>query len=362
MVRAYELILPPGTPGGSGYGSHVSVFVVLPALMKPMYPFQDILTARRPPVTALTIHPAGHFFVVGHTDGCLSFWAIEDETQPLLVRTLDTTDVNIVDTEKLDEHLFQGSGGDRPPASEREPIFKLSWSSYSNSSDPRGGDTTLTILGGLHLGDATGLSVLNLPPFNPPEPPVPNPPGSHMLNPFWRTAMRNSLNPSKTYFYYTQEVVQDYLLIPRQSPHFSGTYDPIAILLLTESRGDTRVVEAYQFPPPEFFSGMAIHNSKIDTPLKSEENPTDSLANDLATTLKVLQTSDEPRRLRLPTMLMNGNSGLAHGQLLKLERETYEALCIDNPDVDDGLELPMKGGVAWADEIKTNDLKLSKAS
>lgn len=289
----------------------------------------------------------------------MSFWAIEDADQPLLVRTLDAIDVNIVDTDKLDEHLFrEQEENPGPPPSEREPIFKLSWSAYSNSSDPRGGETTLTILGGLNAGDAPGLSVLRFPSFNPPEPPVANAPDSHTLNPFWRVEMRKSLNPSKTVFYYTQEVVQDYLLVPQQSPHFAGTFDPTAILLLTNSRGGTRAVEARQFPPPEFSS---VNDSKTGTPTpsKGEDDPMDSLADDLAMTLKALQTSNEPRRLRLPTALVNGTSGLAHGQLLKFERETYDRLIDDKLDVIDD-QLPLKGGVAWANDIQANDLKLSK--
>ncbi|KAF9469810.1 lethal giant larvae like, C-terminal-domain-containing protein [Collybia nuda] len=341
-VRVYEFILPPGTPGGLGYGAN------------------DILTTRRPPVTAMAIHPAGHFFVVGHADGSLSFWAVEDPDQPLLVRTLDILDVNVVDTEKLDEHLFQErEKNPRDPLHDREPIFKTSWSAYTNSSDPRSGETTLAILGGLQTGGTPGLSVLSFPAFNPSESPIASAPDSRTLSPFLRTEMRKSVNSMKIYFYHTRGVVQDYLLAPWQSPHFSGTFDPIAILMLTDSRGDTRTLEAYQFPPPEF---SPPHASKTTTSevSKSDGDPLDVLTNKLATTLKVLQASDEPEQLRLPTMLVNGHSGLVHGQLLKMERDIYDQLVNVKLDDENDLELPLKGGVAWADDTQTNDLKLSK--
>ena len=51
------------------------------------------------------MHPAGHFFAVGYTDGIIAYWAMEDEDQPLMVRTLDSIDVNVVDGHRLEEHL-----------------------------------------------------------------------------------------------------------------------------------------------------------------------------------------------------------------------------------------------------------------
>ncbi|KAG6873217.1 hypothetical protein C0995_001571 [Termitomyces sp. Mi166 len=336
-LRAYELVLPPGAPGGFGYGGH------------------DLLTHRRPEVTALTIHPAGHFFAVGYADGSLAFWAVDDEDKPLLVRTLDELDVNLVDQGRLDEQIYRQNEDKSTSALDREPIFKLSWSGFPNSSDPRGGKTTLAILGGLNSGDAPGLTIIQFPPFNPLEPPAstsPNP-GQPALHPVIRQAMRDSLNVLDSYFYFTEGVIQDYLLIPRNSPHFAGTFDPIAILLLTEE-GTTRTVEAFQYPPPAF-------SDPSESPAPGATaiaDPLSSLADDLAHTLKDLEENKYPRRLVIPAALLHGKSGILGGQLLKLERETYQTLAAGK--VEDCLALPLNGGQAWADEFRTNDLKLAK--
>ncbi|KAG5647699.1 hypothetical protein DXG03_008422 [Asterophora parasitica] len=340
-LRAYQLILPPGAPGGFGYGS------------------RDLLTLRKPEVTAFAIHPAGHFFVVGHADGSIAFWAVDDEENPLLVRTLDDLDVNTVDAERLDEHIFHVKQGDAAPPPEREPIFKLSWSGFPNSQDPRGGETTLAILGGLNTGEAGGLTVIQLPAFNAPEPPASSTspsPQQPLLHPVMRQAMRDSLDPLDSYFYFSKGPVQDFLLIPRKSPHFGGTYDPVAILLLTEGKGGTRIVEGFQYPPPEF--SIAGPTSPAASNPEAKKDALGSLADDLADTLSDLQKSNDPQPLVLPPTLSNGSSGLSEGQLLKLDKETYETLL--QGKIGDDLLLPLKGGQAWSDETRANDLKVAK--
>ncbi|KAF8078965.1 hypothetical protein FPV67DRAFT_1663632 [Lyophyllum atratum] len=282
-TRVYELVLPPGAPGGFGYGS------------------RDILTHRRPDVTTLAIHPSAHFFVVGYSDGSLAFWAVDDEEKPLLVRTLDDLDVNLVDTGRLDECITQRKRGEAVLPPEREPIFKLSWSGFSNSSDPRGGKTALAILGGLNPGEAAGLTVIQLPPSILQNRQAPTSPNSQQpsLHLDMRKAMRDSLDPVESYFYFTQGVVQDFLLIPRKSPHFAGSFDPVAVLLLTEGEGGTRTVEAYQYPPSVFSST----DSRSPAPAQQADTKKDaleSLADDLADTLQSLQNNDEPQHLILP--------------------------------------------------------------
>ncbi|KAK0246422.1 WD40 containing snare-dependent exocytosis protein [Armillaria nabsnona] len=326
-LRVYDLVLPPGAPGGTGYGA------------------QDILTHRRPEVICIAVHPAGHFFAVGYTDGIIAYWAMEDEDQPLMVRTLDSGDVNVVDGQKLEEHLAKPNNQALPP-SQREPIFKLSWSSFSNSSDPRGGCTTLTVLGGLCLGEPPGISVLWLPAFNPPEPPTPVTEG--VLHPFYRSSMRDSLVPTRSYFYSCDDTVQDYLLIPRNSPHLSGVFDPMSILILSESMGDTRALEACEFPPPSF-STQEVGSS--DAP---EEDTNQDTLDELSETLKSLQMSSDPQQLRLPWPLC---SGLLHGRLSVVSRDAYQSLVVAvEPPVEGALSL--NGGYAWNDE--SNDMKSSK--
>jgi hypothetical protein len=306
----------------------------------------------------MAIHPSGHFFVTGHADGSLAFWAVEDDERPLLVRTLDAIDVNIVDMQTLDEHISQECPSKHAHI-DREPIFKLSWSALSGSSDPKGGGTTLTIFGGLQTNQATGITVYLFPSFNPPNPPEPTSTADQQrLHPYLRTAMRDSLNHIKSFFYYTRGTVQDYLLIPRESPHFSGSSDPMAIMLLTEGDGDTRVVEAYQYPPPEFSSPIDVEEDEETYPEENKGVPIEALGDVLASTLTSLQISDEPKRLWLPSAVMNGSTGLLNGQLLTVETAVYQTL-VDEA-INDALYLPLKGGLAWADDTQKTELKLAK--
>ncbi|KAF8899078.1 lethal giant larvae like, C-terminal-domain-containing protein [Infundibulicybe gibba] len=339
-LRAYEFSIPPGAPGGLGYNS------------------RDILQYRRPSVTTISIHPAGHFFSVGHTDGSISFWAVEDEDQPLFACTIDTDDINILDAEKLEGSLSpEGnplSNHDSPE--NREPIFKLSWSGFPNSSDPRGGPTTLTILGGLVPGGPQGLTVLSLPAFNPGAPPDPQPEGSDHLHPSLRSAMRDSVKALRTYFYETSGVIQDYLLVPRSNPHYTGTFDPTAILLLVEGMNQCRTVEAYQFPPPAFLA-KGSDGSDPDVVAANSTRSPEALAENLASILESLEIDEEPQVVRLPVTLSYGNSGVIDGQLVKLERDVYQTL-MHSGDASPQLEL--KGGVAWADEAQANEIKLAK--
>ncbi|KAJ6520108.1 WD40 containing snare-dependent exocytosis protein [Mycena sanguinolenta] len=322
-LRAYELVLPAGAPGGAGYGH------------------PDILTHRHPEVTAIAIHPAGHFFAAGYSDGCIAFWAVEDEDQPLFVRTVDTADVNLVNMDALEEtHDAQ------PP---REPIYKLAWSSFPNSSDPRGGQTALTILGGLLMvpGEATGLNVQWLPAFNPSEPPNPTATQTS-LHPFMRAAMQASVLPISDFFYYTPAIAQDFFLVPRNNPHFAGHYDPTAILISVESAGDTRVVEAYQFPPPIFLASSVTE----------EVEPSGSdLVDDLESILKSLTVNDDPHVLTPPIPLWFGSTGAFHVQLFTLDRESHELLVGEK---EYSFVLPLKGGAALNDESMARELRLAK--
>ncbi|KAG7099718.1 hypothetical protein E1B28_001536 [Marasmius oreades] len=327
--RVYELVLPPGAPGGAGYGA------------------PDILTPRRPEATSLAIHPTGHFFAVGYTDGCIAFWAVDDEDQPLFVRTLDDTDVHMVDASRLDEHLNQGKTVE---SSQREPIFKLSWCSFSNSSDPRGGDTALVVLGGSRADDSYGVTTYWLPAFNPPTPPVTAHSG---INPAIRDAMRTSVQPTKTYFYYTEGIVHDYLLVPRDAPHFAGACDPFALLIVREGSRHTRVTEGFQFPPPSF---LTTDNTEPEGELQSKEGTHDAL-DDLQSTLQSMQLSDDAQSLVAPGFLSNGVTGLSDGQLHRLSRDAYQTLVQDSLQPDRVLRL--RAGFAYLN-TQNSEAGLSK--
>ncbi|KIY73582.1 hypothetical protein CYLTODRAFT_365694 [Cylindrobasidium torrendii FP15055 ss-10] len=318
-LRVYELLIPPGAPGGLGYAD--------PQIFHP----------RKPEVTSITIHPSGHFFVVGYTDGILAFWAMEDEVTPLLVRTFDDLDVDQMDPNGLEQHLGENKGKTTPIM--REPIFKMSWSAFSDSTDPRGGKTSLTVLGGLRTGDAPGLMVLALPAFNPPEPPTPAVEGA--LHPFFRTAMRESLDPLDAYLYATTEVVQDYLLVPKSSPHFNNTFDPIALLVITDANGGTRAIQGHQFPPPSFKTQPVSASQSGD------------IVDNLSSTLAEMELGTDPRKMRLPWAL---STDILGGQLVVVERDSHEKLLSDG-NVPFELRVPLKGGASWNNEV---DLKGSK--
>ncbi|TFY82005.1 hypothetical protein EWM64_g2007 [Hericium alpestre] len=341
-VRVYELLVPAGAPGGAGY-------------LAP-----DLLSHRRPAATSFAVHPSGHFFVVGYTDGCIAFWALEDEDRPLLVRTLDDLDVNVVDGDKLEEYLPDGSHtqkSDKIPFNPREPIFKLAWSGYPNSSDPRCGPTSLVVLGGQFSGDPSGINVLWLRAFNPPAPPAAVPPLNEGLHPHFRIAMRDSLELLDAHFYETCGLTQDFLLVPRASPHFDGTWDPKAILLLFEAEEHTRAIKAFQFPPPVFSAEPPL-TSPNSTTTKVEGSSTDSLTQDLASTLQSMTTFDDPKELLLPSALWSGPDAVLHAMLVSVDRTAYEQLIKGAEDWLD--DFKMGGGIAAPDEEILNDIKFAK--
>jgi syntaxin-binding protein 5 len=286
---------------------------------------------------------------------------VEDDAQPLLVRTLDSINVNLVDSDALAADP-DNKEKNQVQQLTREPIFKLSWSSFSNSSDPRGGETTLTILGGLDTSKPHGLTVFLFPPFNPTEPPSTTPlsPKNENLHPFFRSSMIKSLNLSKSFFYETfGSVVQDYLLIPRNSPHLAGNFDPYAILLLTESTHNASTVRAYQYPPPGFVkTNLAPPEAQIEAETKEniEEFPPANLQSPPPPTppgKSPRQISYTPSPIRTPFTLSAASSGILGGCLFNLGKDVYQSFV--DEDFND-LHLTLNGGQIYADP----DLKLSK--
>lgn len=287
---------------------------------------------------------------------------MEDDDQPLLVRTLDLIHVNLVNSDALAADP-DNEEKNQVQQLTREPIFKLSWSSFSNSSDPRGGETTLTILGGLDISKPPGLTVFLFPPFNPTEPPsTPLSPKNEDLHSFFRSSMIRSLDLSKSFFYETfGGVVQDYLLIPRNSPHLGGNFDPYAILLLTESthNDNARTVRAYQYPPPGFIkTNLDPPEALVETETKEdiEELPAANLQSPSPPTpseKSPRQINYTPSPIRTPFTLSAAASGILGGCLFKIEKDVYQSFV--NEDFND-LHLALNGGKIYADP----DLKLSK--
>lgn len=258
VLATYSLTL---LPGAEGSGTDPS----------------KIWTERSPAVTSIAWRPDGEVFAVGHEDGLLSFWRVGDDEKPILVRSLDDLEL---DKPRADIDELQ-------PLPPREPIFKLSWANFSSKSwaeraseaataagsawqgseasksiqedylPPAG--TVLTILGGAFIDlDAPGINCLHFSPYNP------------ALAGFWsspqtpeavnraRKEMRDSLNTIRESKLPTNSTVEDFLLLPRDSPHLSMASDPFAILTLLGSDPNlaslpppaaSRGLSAFAFPP-----------------------------------------------------------------------------------------------------------------
>jgi syntaxin-binding protein 5 len=273
--------------------------------------------------------------------------AVDDEDKPLLCMTLDDMDVNLVDGTKMERCKTSPL---------REPIFKLAWSGFANSADPRGGETALLVLGGTASAEAAGVNVLWLPALRPPEVPMPTQ-GQSGIHPTVRTAMRESVTPINQYFYTTPAPVQDFLLIPSSSPHYNGAFDPTALLLLFESEGGTRALDGFTFPPPEFTAERPLATSPTvgsPTSAKSHVIAVD-LEQELADTLKSMKLHADPAHVWLSPPLWNGKNAPLYPELLKLERDAYSKFT-NEPHPTDPLRL--NGGIAWLEDAA--DTKLIK--
>lgn len=261
-----------------------------------------------------------------------------------MVLTLDgQQDVNIANASELDAAMSDGQHQSNPP----EPIFKLEWSGFANSDDPRGGDTVLTVLGGLKHGDVPGITAILLPAFNPPEPPaLAGPSTSTTLHPNIRTAMRQSVTPKDIHTYSTVGTPQDFLLLPRESPHFSGSWDPYGILLLSDGDKESRATEAYEFPPPSF-DIYKTHKPAPTSPKPESESAEDALSDEIASTLESMKLNEDPKSIEVPPALWSGPIGVTSGAFINVERDSYETLISGNTPVE-GLKL--RGGAAWVDD------------
>ncbi|KAJ9102613.1 hypothetical protein QFC19_004722 [Naganishia cerealis] len=278
-TKTFEMVLPPGSPGGSSYTD--------PA----------IWSERMPPVTSLAWHPDGTLFVAGHEDGCLTFWSLEDPDKPLLVRTIEREDVNVTDVESLFDAGALDAQQQRGPAAaaaaaggnEREPVFKLAWTSFPDQAGLKTllaaqgtsaaaggepltnatveyaerGETVLVVLGGCIVGAPSAIHVLQLPAFVQSVAPVgAHPPSSSSgqgLSLVQRNAWRDSLAVTGITTYPTATPAEDFLLVPRLSPYFNLWHDPIAIIIFLtpdptlppiQAPHGGRSIDAWGFPPP----------------------------------------------------------------------------------------------------------------
>jgi syntaxin-binding protein 5 len=197
--KFFHYEVPRGAPGGESR------------------PAMDVL---HPRLTHAVWHPTGTFVLTAHDDSSLVFW---DPTSGRLLaaRTVQEIDINI-----------PGSGGARnvpgtplsptsPAPSIREPYRRIAWCSKDNPDD-----TGLLISGGSPTTNPTrGLSFLELGPT-----PV-------YATSSWDALANHFRNPRRVHVLPTppSAEVSDFLLIPRNSPHFAGAHDPIAVMVIMTS-------------------------------------------------------------------------------------------------------------------------------
>jgi syntaxin-binding protein 5 len=199
VVKFFELEIPAFAKGGD----------TDPSIMA---------TPRRPRLTRLAWHPSGTYILTCHEDGCLAFWDAKNEATPIHVRTVDETHVNIprgTYHPHEDDHFTI-----------REPIVQVAWCS---ATDPE--DTSIIVSGGQlsNLPDK-GMTYLDfgVTPANLVT--------EHLSNYFAR--------PRKQRILHTFSNPLSFTVIPRASPFYNGTHEPLALLALLE----TGEIAAFSLP------------------------------------------------------------------------------------------------------------------
>ncbi|KIW11213.1 hypothetical protein PV08_10513 [Exophiala spinifera] len=192
-LKFFHYEVPRGAPGGDGDSTAAN-------------------QVRHPRLTHAVWHPTGTFVLTAHEDSSIVFWDPRDG-RAIHARTLDETDVNI-----------PGRGSSRPGAgtgSVKEPYCNIYWCSKENADD-----TGLLVAGGSSSTNSSkGLTFIEL-----------------GLTPNYQTSTWDYLanhfrNPKRVQILPTPPNTQvtTFLPVPRISPHFAGSHDPIAVLTVLSS-------------------------------------------------------------------------------------------------------------------------------
>ncbi len=133
----------------------------------------------------------------------------------VLARTLQATNV---DTPSVSSSMSGSASG---TLAIKEPLSRITWCSKANPDD-----TGILIAGGLSVNEsAKGLTFLDLGP-------TPN-----YATSSWQILSEHFARPKAHHTLPTppNTTVVEYCLIPRKSPHFAGSNDPIAVIVLLAS-------------------------------------------------------------------------------------------------------------------------------
>jgi syntaxin-binding protein 5 len=386
------------------------------------FALQAIWTERNPAVTCVVWRPDGLVFGVGHEDGCISIWSLEEPDKPLMVRTLTKEDVNITDAESLfDAGALDGHTAGASSVV-REPIFKLVWASFPDRTAlsaliaAQGTDTgvepvqsstvqytdkeetLLVVLGGCLSDEPPAINVLQMPAYAPPpviKAIVASP--TEGLPLAVRKAYRESFSVTGMTKYPTAAPAEDFVLVPRTSPFFNLSHDPIAIVIfltpderlpLIKGPHGQRGVDAWSFPPPR--SDLPPD----DTGRKNFHTTTDeALQGAVMSAVPTLHspgllTSDSngswrfpwssspaspglsafasgamarnvkpPRPLRLPSIFWTGGTNVLGCEIFSLDTVTFRKLIAYSIEIaghEEKPRIPLSGGTAVPDLYSVN--------
>ena len=187
--------MQPGAPGGDSDPSPAS-------------------NLRHPRLTQALWHPSGTFILTGHEDSSLVFWDVKDGRK-VMARTTQATNVDQAGAASGSTVTASGT------LAVKEPLFRMAWCSKENPDD-----TGILIAGGIPTTSVTkGLTFFELGPA-----PVYATSSWQALSQYFERPKRQHTLPTPP----TAEVI-DFCLIPRKSPHYAGSHDPIAIIALLAS-------------------------------------------------------------------------------------------------------------------------------
>lgn len=193
-TKFFRYEVPPGAPGGDSNAASTNI-------------------SRFPILTHALWHPTGTFIITGHEDSSLVIWDPKDGRK-VLARTLQEVDVDKAGSKSESMKFTSGT------FALKAPLFRIAWCSKENPDE-----TGLLVAGGVPTSSTKGLTFMDL-----------------GRTPIYATSSWNVLSehfekPKKQHILPTPpnaEVVE-FCLIPRNSPHYAGSHDPIAVIALLTS-------------------------------------------------------------------------------------------------------------------------------
>ena len=194
-VKFFQYELPPGALGGDSDPSTSNV-------------------PRYPRLHQAIWHPTGTFIVTGHEDSSIVVWDPKDGRK-VHARTIQDTNVD------KPGHATSSLTSSTGTFALKCPLFRMAWCSKENPDD-----TGLLIAGGTPTTSIEkGMTFIELG-----QTPI-------YATSSWQVLSQHFEKPKNQHTLPTPpnaEVV-DFCLIPRRSPHYAGSHDPIAILALLAS-------------------------------------------------------------------------------------------------------------------------------